>query len=466
MNPMSRRGFLQCTALGAAALGVGAQAAPRTRKPNVIFILTDEHRKDTLGCYGNEKAITPAFDSLAARGVRFDSCYTTQPVCSPCRSSLMTGLYPTSTGVVENLIPLRPDLFTWPRALKEQGYRTAYIGKWHLGTDPVPSYFDVWHGYNTGWPHWISEEPVYQLPGESLADFEARIEAGDQSTAAGKEHAGRYRPDLETDHAIEFIKSAGDDPFVCMIGFYPPHTPLTAPEEDMELHRGRFSSEAQDTYHAMVHRLDKNLARLLITLEEQGLREDTLIVMTSEHGHNYPRRWNDHIKRLCYDQSANVPLLMSWPGVLPEGREVREIINSADLVPTILELVGQPWPDAIHGRSAARLIAGDTTSWHKDILIQNAPYRTHGGAPEGVDPDMRERCVVTDEWKLILNTERTPELYRRHHGPPDVDNVFGQPETLETTRDLAQRLQAWGAWIDDPMCQELVRQWEAHWAAT
>ena len=466
MHNITRRSFLKSTAAGAVSLTAAAQAAPRPRKPNVLFILTDEQRKDTLGCYGNGKAITPNFDSLAAGGVRFDSCYTTQPVCSPCRSSIVTGLYPTGTGVVENLIPLRPDLFAWPRALREQGYKTAHIGKWHLGVDPVPAYWDLWQGYNTGWPHWIREEPVYQKPGESTEAYEKRLEAGDRSTAAGAEHVGRYRPDLETDHAIDFIRSCGDDPFLCWIGFYPPHTPKHAPEEDIALHQGKFATEEQDIYHAMVHRLDKNVGRILATLDEQGIREDTLIVVTSEHGENFPRRWNDHIKRLCYDQAANVPLLMHWPGVLPEGRVVEEVFSSADIAPTILELTGIELTAPIHGMSAARLIQGDSTGWHEDVYIQNSPYRTHGGAPEGVDPSMRDRAVVSEEWKLILNTHRDPELYRRHQGPPDSENVFGQPETLDITRDLARRLKAWGEKTGDELAETLVAQWESHWKTT
>jgi arylsulfatase A-like enzyme len=463
MNTITRRRFLKTSAVGAVAVAAGAQPMPRARTPNVVFIVTDEQRKDTLGCYGNDKAITPAFDSLAARGVRFDSCYTTQPVCSPCRSSMVTGLYPNATGVVENLIPLPADLFSWPRALHAQGYKTAHIGKWHLGVDPAPDYWDLWQGYNTGWSHWIREEPIYQKPGESLEAYEQRVEAGDRSTGAGEEHIGRYRPDLETDHAIDFIRSCGDDPFLCWISYYPPHTPKMAPEEDVALHRGKFETEDQDIYHAMVHRLDKNVARLLETLDQRGLREDTLIVVVSDHGENFPRRWNDHIKRLCYDQSANVPLILSWPGTLPEGRVVKEVFSMADLAPTILDLVGVDVPATFHGISATGLIQGDASDWRQDVYIQNSPYRTHGGAPEGVDVSMRDRCVVTNDWKLILNTEREPELYRRHQGPPDTVNVFGQPDTRDVTRDLAKRLRAWGEKTGDAMAEAIVAQWESHW---
>jgi arylsulfatase A-like enzyme len=462
---LNRRDFIQAACTGAAALPLAVMGRVRAARgrPNVLFIMTDEQLKDTLGCYGNEMAITPAFDSIAARGVRADSCYATQPVCSPCRSSMVTGLCPNATGVVENQIPLPPDLFSWPRALHEQGYKTAHIGKWHLGVDPVPDYWDVWQGYNTGWKHWITGEPVYQKPGEPLEDYEQRVKAGDRSTAAGEEHVGRYRPDLETDHAIDFIRRCGDDPFLCWISYYPPHTPKVAPEEDVALHRGKFATEEQDIYHAMVHRLDKNVARLLATLDECGLRENTLIVVVSDHGENFPLRWNNHIKRLCYDQAANVPLILSWPGVLPEGRVVKEVVSVADLAPTILDLAGVDLPATVHGMSAGRLLRGDSTGWHEDVFIQNSPYRTHGGAPEGVDVSMRERCVVTDEWKLILNTVRDPELYRRHQGPPDTRNLFGRADTLEVTRDLAKRLGAWGEKTGDAMTKELIAQWKSHW---
>lgn len=468
MTGISRRSFIASSAAaGAAALGAPAASSARAaRRPNILFVLTDEQRKDTLGCYGNELAITPNFDALAASGVRFDSSYTTVPICAPCRSSLFTGYYPSTTGVTENLVPLAPEFVTWPQLLQRESYRTGYFGKWHLGTDPVPDYFDVWQGYNTGWPHWIREEPIYQLPGETAAAYEQRLAAGDRSTGAGEEQIGRYRADLETEHAIDFIRGAGDTPFACCIGYYPPHTPMHAPEEDIALHRGKFANENEDIYHAMVHRLDKNFARIMAALDEEGLRENTLIIVTSEHGHVYPRRWNNHIKRLCYDQASNVPLLMSWPGVLPEGTVIPNVINSADLVPTILELLGVAGLSGVHGQSAVNLFQGDAAGWHEDVLIQNAPYRTHGGAPEGVDVDMRERCVVTDDWKLILNTSREPELYRRHEDPLEEYNLFGQPETLEVTRDLARRLAAWGARTDDGMCGDLVRRWEAGWSVS
>jgi arylsulfatase A-like enzyme len=133
---LSAAGSLVSSALGACALSVDANY----RKPNVIYIMTDQQRKTTLHCYGNNKVETPVLDGLARRGVLFTSCYTTQPVCSPCRSSMVTGLFPSVTTVVENNVPLPQEAFSWMRKLGDNGYTVCYIGKWHLGTEPVPDY--------------------------------------------------------------------------------------------------------------------------------------------------------------------------------------------------------------------------------------------------------------------------------------------------------------------------------------
>jgi len=460
MRAITRRNFMKGAALASAGVAACAQAAPARRMPNVIYILTDQQRKDTLSCYGNPHAHTPALDALARGGVRFTSCYTTQPVCSPCRSSMVTGLFPNATGVVENNIPLSGGHFSWPRALHDRGYRTAHIGKWHLGVDPVPNYFDIWKGYHTGWPHWIEDEPVYQLPGETVAQFEQRVADRAIEAPDGDGNIGRYRPDLETDHAIDFIRSCGDRPFLCWLSFYPPHTTKTVPEEDLDVFRGRFDNEDQDIYHAMAHRVDTNVGRLMTELDRLGLRDNTLVVYVSEHGENHPLRWNGHLKRLCYDQSATVPLIMSWRGVLPEGRVVDTIFSVADLMPTILDFCGVSGPEESHGQSARHLINGDGADWHKDIFIQNTPYRWDAEPVDGIPlAEMRERAVVTDAWKLILNTHREPELYRRHIGRPDEVNVYGAPDTAPIAKDLVKRLRAWGERTGDAMAGQLADEW-------
>jgi arylsulfatase A-like enzyme len=206
----------------------------------------------------------------------------------------------------------------------------------------------------------------------------------------------------------------------------------------------------------MVNRLDWNVGRVLKKLDVLGLRENTLVVFTSDHGENYPANWNNHHKRLSYDQSANVPLIFSWPGTLPEGKRIENVFSIADLCPTILDLCGFDWPKDLHGRSAKKLMQGDSSSWHEDVFIQNSPYPTH---KKSRDPAMRERCVVTDEWKLILNTSRQPELYNRHATDPDKDNVYERPQNKAVIRDLVGRLAVWGEKTEDEITATLIAQW-------
>ena len=463
MANLTRREFLKSSAAGplaAAALGTPSLSASG-RKPNLIYIMTDQQRKDTLRCYGNNNVQTPAIDSLAHSGVLFTSCYTTQPVCSPCRSSMVSGLFPNATGVVENNIPLPLDKFSWMRAMHNAGYKVCYVGKWHLGTEPVPDYLDRWRGFHTGWNHWIKNEPHYPKPGESESAFRKKSEERLPSPPPGKSLLGRYRPDVETDYAIEFITEHRKQPFVCWLSFYPPHTPKTAPAENEAMYEGKIEPKEQAVYHAMVNRLDTNVGRLLKALDELQLRENSVIIFTSDHGENYPYNWNHHHKRLCYDQSANVPLIFSWPGTLPEGRRIEDVISIADLCPTVLDLCGLHWPDSLHGRSSKKLLWGDATGWHEDVFIQNSPYTTHKKPAKGGDSSMRERCVVTDHWKLILNTHREPELYDRRGAEPDRDNVFAKHRNGPVVRDLAKRLAAWGKKTDDAMTGELIAQWFA-----
>lgn len=463
MQLLTRREFLKSSGAGSlvlSALGYSAFSVPgRSRKPNIIYIMTDQQRKTTLHCYGNDRVQSPALDDLARRGVLFTSCYSTQPVCSPCRSSMVTGLFPNTTTVVENNIPLPREKFSWLRSLRENDYKVCYIGKWHLGTDPVPDYLDRWRGFDTGWKHWIKQEPFYPQPGESEKEYKKKLKENPPQVPPEKSLIGKYRPDIETDYAIEFVTGNKNRPFVCWLSFYPPHTPKAAPAENVALYQGKIEPKEQAVYHAMVNRVDWNVGRLLKKLDALGLRENTIIIFTSDHGENYPWRWNHHHKRLCYDQAANVPLLFSWPGTLPEGKRIENVISIADLCPTILDLCGLSWPNYLHGQSAKKLLKGDSSGWHEDVFIQNSPYTTHKKPSKGGDQSMRERCVVTNDWKLILNTRRRPELYDRHAVEPDKDNVFGKPENKLLVRDLVRRLSAWGEKTGDEITAKLIAQW-------
>jgi arylsulfatase A-like enzyme len=432
MKSISRREILKCgsLALGAAVFtGIQDQASAQNEKKdqkmNILFILTDQQRADTIRCYGNEKVQTPALDALAADAMRFTSCYVTQPVCTPCRGSIITGKYPSAINVWENKRPLKDHSSSWMRILAEKDYATCYVGKWHLGDGHKgPDYLDVWHGYETGWPHWIEDK-----------------ETGEKT----------YRPDEETDFAIDWMSNNKDKPFMCFVSYYPPHTPKTAPDEDLKMYEDVFEDKSQQIYHAMVHRIDQNVGRLMGFLKESGLEENTIVVFTSDHGENFPRTnwWNEHYKRSCNDQAASVPLIVRVPGQTRSGSVETLPVSSADLCPTILTLMDCNVPDDIHGQSFDRLLSGERTGWREDLLIQNRPHKTD---------ERMERCLITDKWKLILNTERPPELYDRKAAKPDSVNMFASVNS-EIKTDLFKRLNAWGKKINDPLVGKLVQQY-------
>jgi len=416
--------------------GCKGQKTILNKHPNIVFIMTDQQRYDSLGCNGNPDAITPNIDKLAQDGVRFSSSYVTQPVCSPCRSSMLTGLYTHKTGVIDNNITLINHSTAFPKLLHENGYKTCYIGKWHLGpkgennsVDPSPSYFDIWQGYDTGASFWIGlKKNNTRVPNNSIDAIPEFTEG----------NPGTYRTDMETDQAIEFVRENHEGPFCLWLSYYPPHTPWTAPKENCLRFKGKVEFP---TYYAMVNRIDENVGRLTSAIDELGIRENTIIIYTSDHGHNLIHRWNKHNKRLCYDTASKVPLIFNWKNHFKTGSR-SQVISHVDLAPTILDLCGVRIPQAIQGKSAKSLLNGDDKNWRKAVFIENRPFKDAGDG-------MYERCVVTDEWKLILNTERAPELYNRKNDIDENNNLYNDPDMKPVIEELFNRLEKWAWEADD-----------------
>src|SRR5579872_2669379 len=211
---MYRREFL-------AAAGCAALRGAAPSRPNILFLMADQFRADALGAGGNDWVRTPNLDRMARTGVMFSNAYTPQALCTPARGSLMTGVYPHTTRLDHNLYEVQ-DAFHMPEfrltpnlptLLREAGYRTGYIGKWHLG-DGNPGLFDYWNGYNSLQPHWI-----------------------------GKRYQSAYRSDVETDDAIRFLDENRARPFALFVSYYPPHTPYDPPRKFAEMYAGKDHAE-------------------------------------------------------------------------------------------------------------------------------------------------------------------------------------------------------------------------------
>lgn len=395
-----------------------------TKIPSFLFILTDQQRFDALGAAGNRYVRTPNLDRLARDGVRFTNCYVAQAVCSPSRASIFSGLFPTSHGVTENIYGIddttSSDSFNmrtlWPGLLRQAGYHTGYIGKWHLG-EKGPACFDEWYGWNSNLSHWMGEPSECQ-----------------------------YRVEYEADQAMEFIARNRKRPFALCLSHYPPHTPYTAPDRFTDLYRD--TPIEPKHYYGAVSAIDWHIGRVLAKMRELGLMENTFIIFTSDHGDHFGRRPGNPHKRGAYDECARVPLLMYGPGFVASGQVRHELVSNVDLMPTILELAGIKPSAEQHGASLAPILRGERPSWRSAVCIQNR---------EGKDGDVgavQSRGVRTMDWKFLMRDDLSDgashlrELYDHRTDPGETRTVYGR-DNADAVRAMLLELDYWARGIGD-----------------
>lgn len=343
-----------------------------TKQPNVVVFLTDQQRFDTLGVHGNPLGLTPNIDRMAQHGTHFENAFTPNPVCAPARSSLQTGLMPTATGVYVNGIPLDTEATTIAEAFNEAGYQTGYIGKWHLApSDPVTE------AYRGGYTSWL---------GANILEFssdEYRTIVWDDDCEPVM--LPGYRADGLTDAIIRFIADNHDRPFMLFSSFIEPHHQnehdnYPAPDGYAERYTGRWmppdletlggtSAEHLGGYYGQVKRLDECIGRINDALKSMGLLEDTIVIVTSDHGSHFKTR-NDEYKRSCHDSSIRVPLVIDG-GPFTSGGRHPELVSTVDLPATLFEIAGAA-PGGLHGRSLLPLVNRETLSepWRESVLVQ------------------------------------------------------------------------------------------------
>ena len=420
-----------CFALQCGSSEPGQPTTPVENKPNYLFILADQWRGDAIGADGNTFVHTPNIDRLASQGVRFANAYVAQAVCTPSRASMLTGVYPTTHRLNDNsygfesvfALPefeLRPN---YPELFRDAGYYTAYIGKWHLG-EGDPKLFDEWGGYNSLKPHWMGEK--YKSP---------------------------YRSEVETEQARDFLDRNHDKPFFLEISYYPPHTPYEAPEEFHALYKNQDLEFME--YYASCSALDSYIGRLLEKLEDLELAENTMVVFTSDHGEAFRKRPLSSNKRVGYEESARVPMIVRYPAELPAGVVYEGGASTLDLMPTMLEAAGLAIPERLEGQSRiSEILAGDL-GWKEPVFQQNRTQPGIDGGPHD------ERMVRLGEWKLIVrrfNRPRMPrmdELYNLLSDPDEQTNVISDPVNGARVKELAGMLAAWGRDINDQVAVQL-----------
>lgn len=398
-----------------AALSSPLLAQTPARRPNVVLIMTDDQGYGDLSCHGNPYLKTPNLDALAGEGVEFTR-FTVCPFCAPTRSSLMTGRYHLRTGVhgvTAGREAMRPEEVTLGRHLQKAGYRTAIVGKWHLGENypyaPHARGFDEFTGFRTG--HWN----LY---------FDSPTERN------GKPDRYRgYVTDALTNEGISFIERNRANPFFLYLAYNAPHSPYQLPQELFDKYRKFDIPPEAAAVYGMVENIDTNIGRLRSRLKALGLDSNTLLIFLTDNGPQTDR-FNSGLrarKGSVYEGGTRVPFFIHLPGTTEPGRKVDRIAAHIDVVPTVLELCGvSATGPELDGRSLKPLLKpGAEKSWEdRKIYTHFEPAAN----PSGLYP----ASVRTQRWKMVNGKE----LYDLEADPGESkDLAAAEPRILASLKD-------------------------------
>ncbi len=493
---MNRREVIQLAGgtLASAVLPQGSVATPpqpaknHHRHPNLLFLFTDQQRQDTLAVYGNTQLKVPNLNRLAAQSTVFHRCYTTQPICTPARGSLQTGLWPHTHGDITNNIALPESTPTMVEMLRAHDYYTAYFGKWHLGNEIFRQ-----HGFD----EFESTEDIYgTYYDKSKVGTEGRTHSGyyrfllehGQKPDSDGEFSRRFANDLPEELskpaylarvAEDFLSRKASQPWVMYVNFLDPHTPFTSAYDKMydpavmsvpnsysnqpdnrELSRNKAIrariehgepgyegimadeqavKEAKARYWGKISLVDKAVGQILDRLNELHLMDDTIIVFTTDHG----EMMGDHrlmFKSVMYEEAAKVPMLLK----LPRQHSLVHIetpVSHIDVVPTLLDLLGEPVPPHLQGRSWMPYLSSNLPLPDESVVVE------WNGQPwpfeEGQNDEPLRALLTRDGWKLVLARDGAGELYQLKTDPRELNNVFYRESSLPIIRRMAAELKLW-----------------------
>ena len=446
----------------------GLQAA--AAKPNVLFILSDDLRPAALGCYGSKNVKTPHLDALARDGVRFANAFCTTSLCSPSRASILTGLYASRHGVRDNFTELPPALPHWPGRLQENGYATAYFGKWHMGEKndaPRPG-FDYFVTHKGQGKYFDTEWNLNGKRTEVIKGYYTTVVTDLALDWIGKQDAGKpwslclghkaphsfYTPEEKYAHAFDAVRV----PYP-KSGFQLEDKPAWMKERLHTWHgiygplfewRKTFPDDrpaAVKDFENMVHgywgtilSVDDSVGRVVAWLKKTGQYDNTLIVFMGDNG-LLEGEFGMVDKRTMHEPSIRIPIIARGPG-LPKGKVVKEQVLAMDTAPSIVELCGAPALPNIQGRSWKAVANGRDPAWRKAWIYE---YNYEKQFP--YTPNIRG--IRTDEWKFIRypHGDGSPdkhmaELYDLRKDPGELRNLANDPKHAATRRELEQQLAA------------------------
>src|SRR5205809_2468114 len=467
------------------------------RKPNLILFLPDQQRADTVSCYRGVKVHAPNLNKVASESVVFERAYVTHPVCTPSRSSLMTGTWPHINGCTKNNVPLDPRFRVFPELMEDRDYRTAYIGKWHLGEEGPAG---------RGFQQWISTDDH----GDYISFLVSAGVAPDKPNgrlsklAISKLPLELSRPKFLEKHACEFIEKHHRDPFILVVGFVEPHSPYNGPLNDEHpLHqvdldltatlpeseniplRYRLMREWQQAeaaldrqrlqaqlffgitpeeyrsikqrYLGLITLVDQSIGAILGCLERFGLSGNTIVVHTSDHGDSLGAH-RLFGKETMFEEATRVPLLVRLPGQRA-SKTITHPVSHIDFVPTLLDLLGQPINLQCAGKSLLPLITEEASS-PQNVFLEWAPNRTK--VKKGTKLARRRlvkraveestRTIITpDGWKLCLRDKDLNELYNQKDDPLEMRNLYADRQYASVISHLADEIHRWQESANDKL---------------
>jgi arylsulfatase A-like enzyme len=449
-------------------LGCTALAAPPNR-PNVLFLLSDDQRPDTIAALGNPYIQTPNLDQLVRRGVAFPRAVCANPICTPSRAEILSGCTGFRSGVLDFGGRIDPELILWPQAMRAAGYRTWYVGKWHNDGRPVQRGFHRTRGlFTAGGARWWHDQVDWR--GHPITGYRGWIFQDDAGNKFPDRGVG-LTPDISTrfaDAAIDLIRKAGEEPFFLQVCFTAPHDPLLVPKgyeeryptKDIPLPANYMNQHPFDhgnltgrdeqllpmprspelirktigMYYRVITHMDEQIGRILVALDEAGMAQNTIVIFSSDHGlgvgsHGIVGKQN------MYEHTINVPLILSGPAISP-GRRPPSQVYLRDLYPTVCDLTGISIPATVEGKSFYQALSGSTDPVHPYVFCY---FRD------------QQRMVRDDRWKLIYYPHlKRYQLFDLINDPNELRDLAGDAQFADVQSEMLSKLRRSQQEFGDP----------------
>lgn len=471
---MNRREFLKGTAAAStvAALPMQAAALPSQpkRRPNVLYVFSDQHRAHSLPGEPLSQVMAPALERFRRENVSMDACISNYPLCVPHRAIFMSGLYPWQSHVIGNESQLEPEVPGLGDTFQKNGYHTGYVGKWHLyhgenkfvPKGPYRFGFEDWHA-------WAVTNKHYD-------DFTFDQDTGERITMPG------YQPTRMTDQAVEFIQKqkGAEKPWFLVLSWNPPHPPFDPPQAERELYdpatvkmrpnvrlpipadkltRPYPQLESMETlhsaeqgYYGAITAIDKEFDRLLKTLDENGMANDTIVIYTSDHGEMMGS--HGHMaKQMPHEESCRVPFFVRLPGKEGKRKASDELFSSVDIYPTLCGLAGIPVPSHCSGRDLSGLMRGDSHQHAPEMVF----LMNQQGPPNRQEVNVQTyRGVRTRTHTYAVQLDGRWCLYDNEKDPYQMHNLVKEPGSQALIQKFDKALIAWSKSTGDPFPYDKV----------